>query len=113
MFINEKGGVIREPTDVREYTDRYQMESDVYLEFIRENLRDSTDPRARITKEAAWDHFRFWCRNNAQWYKPNKHELHKQLILRLGEPKRGWVGKRLIAPRQEEDDDDVEEPLKA
>lgn len=101
--INEKGGIIEDPPEVKAFTAQYQMESDVYLEYIKENIRDAEDPKARIGITTIFDHFRYWCRTNASWHKPQKNELKRQLILRLGEPKanRGWEGKRLVSNNDE------------
>lgn len=106
VFINDMKGVVTEPQDVREFTEKWQMESDVYMEFVKECVRDCEEAKAKISQSAAWEHFRFWCRSNAEWVRPKKHEFQKQMVLRLGEPKRcvGWVGKKLVTPRDEEEE---------
>jgi P4 family phage/plasmid primase-like protien len=111
IFVNEKNSLIREPKDCKDFTDRYQMESDIYLEFVKDNIRNSSNPKDRLSKDAIWEVFRFWCRSNANWVKPNKHELNRQLVQHLGEPKRsvGWVGKKLVNPKDDfGDESDIE-----
>lgn len=104
IFINVKKGVVTEPQDVRDFTERWQRESNLHLEFITEFIRDSNDPKSKVTEKLAFETFRHWCKTNADWFKPNKHELKKQMTLQLGEPKKniGWVGKKLITPGEDD-----------
>lgn len=107
VFINEQKGIIVDPPDVREFTERWQIESNIYLEFIKEFIRVTDDPKTKVTETAAYEQFKYWCKSSQEWFKPNKHEFRKQMVLRLGEPKKGggWIGKKLVIPGEEEEFD--------
>lgn len=108
LLQTEKGGIISEPTEVKAFTTQYQKDSNIFLEFIRSNVRE--EPGAKVTIDQLFERFRFWCRTNVSYLKPSKPELRKQLVQHLGEYKKGgWPGRRLINFDEEEQDDEEEQ----
>ena len=93
------GFIIHEPDDVKEFTRKYQTDSDLYLEFMEDCIETVDDQKVRLPFKQVWDMFKIWFKDSYPNTKaPGKNELKKQLDLKLGElPKnsRGWVGKQL------------------
>lgn len=86
---------MNEPPCVLEYTKKYQSNSDVYLEFIGENIEK--EENSRLTFNDAWNQFKFWMKGAYPNMKcGNKPEVRNQLESKLGECKKhGWIGIKL------------------
>lgn len=77
--LREKyGGVIPEPPEVREYTEKYKEQTNVLYQFTREVIAD--EPGAFITNMVLYQHFKNWYSENYPGSKtPPKKELQELL----------------------------------
>ena len=89
------GFIINEPVGVLEYTKKYQSNSDLYLEFINENIEVGI--KCRLMFNDTWNQFKRWLKDAYPNMKcPNKPEVKNQLEIKLGDYKNGWLDKKLI-----------------
>jgi len=93
--FSASGFKINEPPCVQEYTKKYQSNSNVYLEFINENIED--DSESKLSYNDVWNQYKFWLKGACPNMKcPKKREAQNQFESMLGKcDKSGWVGKKL------------------
>jgi P4 family phage/plasmid primase-like protien len=91
------GFIINEPPEVLEFTRKYQSNSDLYLEFINENIEDY--PGEKLIYQDVWAQFKDWIKSAYPNIKcSNKPDVKNQLESKLGIYKSGWADKRLREP---------------
>ena len=89
--------IINEPPEVLEFTRKYQSNSDLYLEFINENIEDY--PGDKLIYQDVWAQFKDWIKSAYPNIKcSNKPDVKNQLEAKLGVYKGGWANKRLREP---------------
>jgi P4 family phage/plasmid primase-like protien len=87
---------IDEPPKVLLQTNEYQNNSDIYMEYIRDNII-STDNKDYITFDDLWEDFKRWYKesNRPDNKKSVKNELKAEIESRLGKLKKGkFIGFR-------------------
>jgi len=79
---------IDEPPKVLLQTNEYQNSSDIYMEYIRDNII-STDNRDYITLDDLWNDFKTWNKENRSDYKkPQKSDFRSSMETRMGNPEK-------------------------
>ena len=87
---------IDEPPKVLLQTNEYQNNSDIFMEYIRDNIL-STDSKDYISFDDLWEDFKKWYKesNRPDNKKPVKSDLKSEMENRLGKLKKGnFVGFR-------------------
>jgi P4 family phage/plasmid primase-like protien len=81
---------IDEPAKVLIHTNEYQNNSDVYMEYIRDNILSTTD-KDYISSEDVWEDFKKWYKdsNRPDNKKPLKPDLKIEMEIRLGKIYKG------------------------
>ena len=85
-----------EPSKVRQYTEDYQKQNDIYRQFIDENI--STDKTKIMYLTELYAQFKDWFReSNPNGVMPIKNEVEEQFTKIWGEPLAGkkWRGYRI------------------
>ena len=106
--IEEHGSLIV-PEEVLINTEEYRLKSDLYLQFIGDNIKES--PGDQLSIEEIYSVFQAWYRNSGQFNNrkngPNKKELENNIINSFG-PKKGkyWKGITIEDTSGMESDDD-------
>ena len=103
----QKEGKIFEPKEVTDNTKAYQEESDVFLQFMNDNITVSV--QSKLTTEEVNNVFKVWFQNSGIGGKPpNKKDLHNNITQKYGPPKKN-VWKGITIMDNSEDNDDEEE----
>lgn len=99
---------IDEPPKVLLHTNEYQNNSDIFMEYIGDNIL-STEPKDYITFSDLWEDFKKWYKesNRPDSKKPVKTDLKTEIENRLGKLKKG----RFIGYRFKTNSDDEQENL--
>jgi len=112
-FPKYKARGIKEPVKVRESTDSYQLQNDIYRQFIKKHIEQSDEKGENVLVTESYKLFRSWYRQNHPSYAKDKNSqidtytFIRQISKRLGKVTlRGrtemWEGYKII----DCDDDD-------
>ena len=99
---------IDEPAKVLIHTNQYQNNSDIFMEYIRDQII-STDNRDYISVDDVWEDFKRWFKDSGKQdvKKISKGELKVDMELKLGKPKKSrYVGYRFRTESDNNDDDE-------
>ena len=101
---------IDEPEKVLAHTKEYEANSDIYMEYIRDNLL-STNSKEYVTSEDIWEDFKTWYKdsNRPDNKKPQKPQLKTEIETRLGKPYKGkYYGYRFKTIIEQNEDQEEE-----
>jgi P4 family phage/plasmid primase-like protien len=99
---------INEPSIVLLQTNEYQNNSDIFMEYIRDNIM-STDNKDYISFDDLWEDFKKWYKesNRLDNKKPVKSDLKSEMENRLGKLKKGkFINFRFKVDSDDELDND-------
>ena len=98
---------LQEPDEVKIYTRQYQQSVDDILEYVNENITESSGNILSLS--AIYTHFKNWIREQTDTGKaPTRKELRKSLEKKFGSAKKtkagtlGWIGINLVDNEEEE-----------
>lgn len=99
-------GKIFEPREIIDNTKAYQEESDVFLQFMNDNI--TTSVSSKLTGEEVNNIFKVWFQNSGIGGKaPNKKDLHNNITKKYGPPKKNvWYGITILDNNEDEGDED-------
>ena len=82
---------IDEPPKVLLYTNEYQKLSDVYMEYIRDNILSTSSVKDYISFEDIWNDYKKWydASNRPQNKKATKPDLKTEIEIRFGKSTKG------------------------
>ena len=105
----EKDGKIYEPKEVTDNTKAYQEESDVFLQFMNDNINVSV--QNKLTTEEVNNVFKVWFQNSGIGGKPpNKKDLHNNITQKYGPPKKNvWKGITIMDNSDDYEDEEEED----
>ena len=100
---------IDEPDKVLAHTKEYEANSDIYMEYIRDNILSTTN-KDYVSIEEVWEDFKKWYKasNRPDNKKPLKPELRTEMEIRLGKiyKKKYFIGYRFVTNIDQEIDQD-------
>ena len=107
----EKG--LAEPVKVKSFTLEYQKSSDIYLEFINEQVEFTTDKRNKINLTTFYSEFKSWFKEAHTERKcPSRNEFKNNLEEKFGKMKAyGWQFMKIKVDNNNESDSDDENIL--
>jgi phage/plasmid-associated DNA primase len=91
--LKDSGRKIKEPAIVRKYTEEYKARSDIYLEFLRDNLIETKKKSDNINVQTCYETFKHWFKDSqskfgcpkrrefTDYLKKNKYKMDKGFIL--------------------------------
>ena len=97
-----------EPAKVRQYTEDYQKQNDIYRQFIDENITIDNTKVMHLTE--LYSQFKEWYKeSNPHGILPIKNEVEEQFSKRWGDPSKGkkWNGYRIKTISDQIDDGDA------
>jgi len=100
---------LKEPEEVLKNTKAYQEESDIFLQFIEDNITTSLTEKLAVTEVN--NVFKMWFQNSGNGGKmPKKGDLHNSITMKYG-PIKGqkWSGITIGHPDQMEPDSEDED----
>tara|TARA_B110001469_G_C9648763_1_gene329826 strand:+ start:2038 stop:4686 length:2649 start_codon:yes stop_codon:yes gene_type:complete len=100
---------LKEPEEVLKNTKAYQEESDIFLQFIEDNINTSLTEKLSVTEVD--NVFKMWFRNSGNGGRmPNTKDLHNSITMKYG-PIKGqkWSGITIGQPDQMETDSEDED----
>jgi phage/plasmid-associated DNA primase len=90
-YQNYKNNGLIEPEKVTKFTLEYQMDSDVYLEFMTDNLIETKNKKDMLDLQEVYDVYKFWyTQHYSNKTVAQSREFKKQLLSKLkvnGKPK--------------------------
>ena len=90
--------IIKEPKCVKEYTKRYQADSNIYLSFKLDKIEEISDTSNKLSLTSIWELFKPWYKQyNPSTKPPPKNQFEREMISLLGDinnenGKKGWLG---------------------
>lgn len=101
---------LKEPMKVKSFTLEYQKSSDIYLEFINEQVEFTTDKRNKINLTTFYSEFKVWFKEAHTERKcPSRNEFKNNLEEKFGKMKSyGWQYMKIKADKLEDSDSDDE-----
>ena len=101
-----KMGKIFEPKEVTDNTKAYQEESDIFLQFMNDNI--TTSVTSTLNTEDINNLFKIWFQNAGNGGKmPSKKDLHNNITKKYGPPRKGvWKGVGVLDNQDSFEDDD-------
>lgn len=102
MYKKLKKEGLKEPHSVLKYTKEYQRRSDVYLDYIEDNLIESDDENDSITFANIFNHFKMW---HIEYYneRPSSVLFREYMEKRYGKcnKRHGWKKLKFIDEESE------------
>lgn len=105
-FNNYKNNGLKEPIKVTQFTSEYQKDSDVYLEFVNDNIVKTDDLRDTLGIRSIYKAFKFWFKESkSDKCNIDQKELKKHIQEKLGQFNKlnKLVGYKLLDPELEDD----------
>ena len=93
---------LSEPAEVKKYTEEYQSESDLFIQFMKEKMVESDDGEVILKLEQIFFEYKEWFRqtkgNGAKC--PSRKELKANISKKFGNKsipnnKNAWIGLKI------------------
>ena len=98
---------LKEPESVLKYTKEYQRRSDVYLDYIEENIVCTENDNDTLTFMSLFNNFKIWHMDSYN-EKPNKLAFKEYMEHKFGACHRRYGWKKMsFVSCEDEDDSDV------
>ena len=98
---------LKEPEKVKEFTNEYQRQSDIYYEYISEQLQLTGNSKDRINLTTMYNDFKMWYKEAHTERKiPARGEFKENIEEKIGKMKsNGWRGVRFGLEKNDTDSD--------
>ena len=96
-----------EPKKIKQFTDDYQRQSDIYYEYISEHLELTGNTKDKINLTNMYNDFRMWYKEaHTERKLPSRSDLKDNIEEKLGKMKtNGWKGVRFAISKDDSDSD--------
>ncbi len=106
---------LKEPEKVKEFTNEYQRQSDIYYEYISEQLQLTGNNKDRINLTTMYNDFKIWYKEaHTERKVPPRGEFKENIEEKIGKMKsNGWRGVRFGIDKMDSDSDSDSENEKS
>lgn len=104
MYRKYKEEGLQEPNCVMKFTHEYQRKSDIYMDFIEENITVTTNPMDRVNTNDAFVQFKTWFYESFNSHAPSRTHFRDYMDKRYGIPhkRHGWKCMILKDPNKDD-----------